>query len=216
MARTATAPLVDLSSSSAEPFRSLRLSLGMRAESETSTVLFTSAEAGEGKSTIAANYARVCSMSVDSVALVDADMRQPSLHQIFRIPRAPGLVDVCSDGSALEDALVPIPGFGRLCVLPAGSAFARPADLAASPRMTRALEELREAADRVIIDSPPLLSAADAGSLATAPHVGVVLVVDHSSKRRTVLSALRKLELIDANILGVVLNHQGRLSNYGY
>jgi capsular exopolysaccharide synthesis family protein len=189
----------------------------MRSESEPSSViLFTSAEAGEGKSTIAANYARICSMGVDSVALVDGDMRQPNLHQIFGIPRVPGLVDVCSDGLTLDDALVPISGFGRLSVLPAGSSFARTADLAASPRMLRLLEQLRATYDRVIIDSPPLLSAADAGSLATAPHVGVVLVVDHSSKRRTVLSAVHKLELIEANILGVVLNHQGRLSTYGY
>ena len=217
MARRSSATLVDLSSSSAEPFRSLRLSLGMRSESESSpVVLFTSAEAGEGKSTIAANYARICSMSVNSVALVDADMRQPSLHQIFGIARTPGLVDVCSDGVVLDDAMVAIAGFGRLSVLPAGSTFGRPADIASSGRMGSVVDQLRSAYDTVIVDSPPLLSAADAGAIATLPQVGVVLVVDRSAKRRTVMNAVRKLRLIDAKLHGVVLNHEGRLSAYGY
>jgi capsular exopolysaccharide synthesis family protein len=217
MARQSAAPLVDLGSSSAEPFRSLRLSLGMRLETgSASVILFTSAEAAEGKSTIASNYARVCSMSAKSVVLVDGDMRQPNLHQIFGIARIPGLADVCAGDAALEETVVPIPGFGRLSVLPAGSSFGRPADLASSPRMANVIEQLRETYDNIVVDTPPLLSAADAGSIATFPHVYVVLVVDKSAKRRTVMNAVRKLELIDARVLGIVLNHEGRLSAYGY
>jgi capsular exopolysaccharide synthesis family protein len=217
MVQAVKSALVDLGTASAEPFRSLRLSLAMRRDSEgPSVVLFTSAEAGEGKSTIAANFGRTLSMGIKSVVLVDADMRQPNLHQLFALPRAPGVVDVCADTVAVEKALVPIPGFGNLSVLPAGSAFARTADLAASPRMARLVEYLTGQYGSVILDTPPLLSAADAGALATLPNVDVVLVVDRSSKRRTVLSAVRKLELINANVLGVVLNHEGRLSTYGY
>lgn len=209
--------LVDLSSASAEPFRSLRLAVGMRRGGRTAgVVLFTSAESGEGKSTIAANYARVCSMSVESVVLVDADMRQPNLHDTFGIARAPGLVDVCTDDLSLERAIVPVPGFGQLSVLPAGSPFARTADVAASPRMAGVIEELHAKYGTVVLDSPPLLSAADAGALATLPDVDVVLVVDKSAKRRTAMGAVRKLELISANVVGIVLNHQGRLSTYGY
>src|SRR3954453_22431219 len=202
--------LVDLSSPSAEPFRSLRLSLGMRLEPETQpVVVFTSAEAGEGKSTIASNYARVCSMGVKSVALVDGDMRQPSLHQIFELPRVPGLADVCADQAPLDDAVVRTVGLGQLSLLPAGSTVGRPADLLSSPRMATVVEQLRNTYDTVVIDTPPLLSAADAGAVATLPHVGVVLVVDSSSKRRTVTNAIRKLELIEAQVFGIVLNHQG-------
>jgi capsular exopolysaccharide synthesis family protein len=210
-------PLVDLSSPSAEPFRSLRLAVGMRREGRAGEViLFTSAEPGEGKSTIAANYARVCSMSTNSVALVDADMRQPNLHEIFGISRAPGLVDVCLDQITVDEAIIPVRGFGQLAVLPAGSSFARTADIASSPRMGRVLEELQASYGTIVVDTPPLLSAADAGALSTIPGVDVVLVVDKSAKRRTVLNAVRKLELISANVIGVVLNHQGRLSTYGY
>ena len=210
-------PLVDLSSPSAEPFRSLRLALGMRREDRASEViLFTSAEPGEGKSTIAANYARVCSMSMKSVALIDADMRQPNLHEVFGISRTPGLVDVCLDEIAADEAIIPVRGFGQLAVLPAGSSFARTADIASSPRMARVLEEVQASYDTIVVDTPPLLSAADAGALSTLPDVDVVLVVDKAAKRRTVLNAVRKLELISANVIGVVLNHQGRLSTYGY
>jgi capsular exopolysaccharide synthesis family protein len=187
-----------------------------RGGDESEVVLFTSAEPGEGKSTMAANYARVCSLSMKAVMLVDADMRQPNLHEVFGISRTPGLVDVCLDEIAVQEAIVAVPGFGQLSVLPAGSSFARTADVASSPRMGSVIEELRANYGTVVLDSPPLLSAADAGAIATLPGVDVVLVVDKSAKRRTVLNAVRKLELIDANVLGVVLNHRGRLSTYGY
>jgi capsular exopolysaccharide synthesis family protein len=216
MSPEAASALVDLGSPSAEPFRSLRLALGMRLEAGPAAILFTSAQAGEGKSTIASNYARISSMSAKSVALIDADMRQPSLHEVFGISRSPGLTDVCADGAAIEDTLVPIAGFGRLSVLPAGSAVGRPADLASSSRMANVIEQLRAKFDTVVIDTPPLLSAADAGALATLPGVAVVLVIDKSAKKRTVVNAVRKLELIEAHVLGLVLNHEGRLSTYGY
>ena len=135
---------------------------------------------------------------------------------MFGISRSPGLADVCADDTPLDDALVPIAGFGRLSVLPAGSAFGRPADLASSSRMARVIAQLNEKYDNVVIDTPPLLSAADAGTIATLPDVAVVLVVDKSARRRTVVNAVRKLELIDARVLGIVLNHEGRLSSYGY
>jgi capsular exopolysaccharide synthesis family protein len=217
MSRHATTGLVDLGSPSAEPFRSLRLALTMHTDPERSPiVLFTSADAGEGKSTIAANYARTSSMGTKSVVLIDADMRQPSLHQLFEIPRVPGVVDICTDNVSAEEAVVPVPGFGNLSVIPAGSAYARTADLASSPRMGRLIGHLSDNYDSVILDTAPLLSAADAGALATLPNVDVVLVIDQSAKRRTILNAMRKLQLINANVLGVVLNHEGRLSTYGY
>src|SRR5438552_342516 len=82
--------LVDLSSPSAEPFRGLRLALSLRPEARTGkAILFTSAEAGEGKSTIAANYALVASLGQGDVLLMDGDLRRPILHELFGVPRAP-------------------------------------------------------------------------------------------------------------------------------
>lgn len=213
------AGLVDAASPSAEPFRSLRLALALRTDgqgAQTNIVVFTSAEPGEGKSTVAANYALVSSLSHANVLLVDADLRRPILHEFFGISRAPGLVELLAAGPDFKQFVQPIPVLGRLDVLPAGRPIPRSGDLAASSRMGEALRQASEQYSLVVLDSPPVLSAADAAGLASHAGVEVVLVVKRSGRRRTVAKALRKLELIEANVAGIVLNREGRLSSYGY
>jgi Mrp family chromosome partitioning ATPase len=68
----------------------------------------------------------------------------------------------------------------------------------------------------VVVDTPPILSAADAATVATATGADIVLVVDRSSRRRAVVRALRELALVQANVLGVVVNREGSLARYGY
>lgn len=209
--------LVDLGAPSSEPFRTLRLALQLRSESRTGNmVIFTSAEPGEGKSTLAANFALVSSMSNNSVLLVDADLRQPVLHEVFGLPRTPGLVEVLATGSPVESFVHPAPTVGRLDVLTAGQPIPQSADLSSSKRMGEMLHQASERYELVVLDSPPVLHAADAGGLASHHETEVVLVVTRSTKRRTVAKALRKLELIEANVAGLVVNRDGRLAAYGY
>ncbi|MDX6423491.1 MAG: protein-tyrosine kinase [Gaiellaceae bacterium] len=212
-----TQQLVDIGSSSAEPFRSLRLALELRAASRRGNiVLFTSPEAREGKSTIASNFALVSSLSTKSVLLIDGDLREPSLHEIFGFPRSPGLVDLFATPKALKDRAYPVAGLGALSVLTAGAAFGRSGDLVSSPRMGEILKVAAAEYGMVVIDSPPLLSSADAPGLASHPGVDVVLVLSKQTRRRTVMRAVRKLELLDVNVLGMVVNREGTLSKYGY
>jgi capsular exopolysaccharide synthesis family protein len=209
--------LVDLGAPSSEPFRTLRLALQLRSEARTGNIiLFTSAEPGEGKSTLAANFALVSSMSNNNVLLVDADLRQPVLHEVFGLPRTPGLVEVLATGSPVDTFVQPAPTLGHLDVLTAGRPIPQSADLASSKRMGEMLLQASEQYELVVLDSPPVLHAADAGGLASHHATDVVLVVTRSSKRRTVTNALRKLELIEANIAGIVVNRDGRLAAYGY
>ena len=209
--------LVDPGSPSAEPFRTLRLALQLPSvERPGNVLLMTSAEPGEGKSTLAANYAVVSAVGLRNVLLIDADLRRPSLHEFFGLPRSPGLVDLAVSNGHLNEITRKVTGFGTLDLLTAGSPVRRAGDLTASARMAAILEEAAQTYSLVVIDSPPLLSAADAAGIASLPNVAVLLVVGNGARRRQVRSALRKLELIDANVSGAVMNKDGRLSAYGY
>jgi capsular exopolysaccharide synthesis family protein len=209
--------LFDNRSPQQEAVRRLRTQLLLPDRGEPlKTVMVTSAEPGEGKSTLAANFALVSSMSNNNVLLVDADLRQPVLHEVFGLPRTPGLVEVLATGSPVDTFVQPAPTLGHLDVLTAGRPIPQSADLASSKRMGEVLLQASEQYELVVLDSPPVLHAADAGGLASHHATDVVLVVTRSSKRRTVTNALRKLELIEANIAGIVVNRDGRLAAYGY
>lgn len=208
--------VVDPSQPSAEPFRTLRLTLELReSHRQGNVIVFTSANPGEGKSTIASSYALVAAINHPSVLLVDADLRSPTLHEIFGTPRAPGLVDVVL-GQAPTVASHRVSGLGNLDLLTAGSQVASGGDFMSSKRMHDFVESAAENYDLVVIDTPPILSAADAATIATATRADVVVVVDRRTRRRALMRALRELELVRANVLGVVVNREGSLARYGY
>lgn len=208
--------LVEPSHPSAEPFRNLRLALELRSESRRgNVVVFTSASPSEGKSTIAANYALIAAMKQQRVLLIDGDVRHPSLHETFRVPRAPGLVDVLA-GEALETQTHRVRSFGLLELLTAGRALPGIGELMSSERMHSFVESAAATYALVVIDTPPVLAVSDAASIATRTDADVVLVVDRNSRRRGVTRALRELDLVGANVVGFVLNHEGSLARYGY
>ena len=94
--------------------------------------------------------------------------------------------------------------------------ISRPGDLAASSQFEEVLARARAAYDLVVIDSPPVLIAADAAGIASQEGIGALLVVRRHAKRRHVGNAIRKLRLMDANVLGLVVNREGSLATYGY
>ena len=205
--------LVEPDSPSAEPFRTLRLAVEARLGARKTTgLVFTSPRRRDGRSTIAANYAVVTSLVQRPVLLIDADMRKPILHELFGLPRSPGLIE------ALRDQLDPwavahtFHSFGGLQLMTAGAELSRPGDAAASPAMAELLERAHEVYDVVVIDSPPVLAGADASGLASHPGTNVVMIVNGSGKQRHVVSALRKLAITEASLLGLVVNQEGTLT----
>lgn len=205
--------LVEPDSASAEPFRSLRLAIEARIGSrETKGLVFTSPHSRDGRSTMSANFALVSAYVQRPVLLIDADMRNPSLHTIFDLPRSPGLVDVLRDRLDPWEVTHTFPSLGGLHVITAGSPLARPGDVAASPAMGDLLEKAYEDCEAVVLDSPAVLRAADASGLASHRRTEVVLVVKRSAKRRHVASALRELGVTEANVLGLVVNREGTLA----
>lgn len=196
-----------------ESLRTLRLALqigsGARAHR---SILFTSAEPGVGTSTVAANYGLIASLG-QNVLLIDADLRRPSLHSFFGIARTPGLVDVLRGGRAIDDVCHDI-GPGMLRLLAAGTRAVHAGDVAASEDMGDLLRAAERDHDLIVLDAPPVLASSVVGGLASHPGVVVVLVVTPGSKRRTIVKALRRLALIEADVAGIVVNRAGRLSYY--
>jgi Mrp family chromosome partitioning ATPase len=201
--------LVEPDSPSAEPFRALRLALEARLRTtNTKGLVFTSPRPRDGRSTIAANYAVVAAFVQRPVLLIDADMRSPSLHEMFDLPRAPGLVDALRERLDPWEVMHTFPTLGGLQVMTAGAPLARTGDVAASPAMDELLQKAFEECEAVVIDSPPTLVAADASGLASHPGTAIVMVVHRSGKRRHLVGALRKLALMEASVLGLVVNQE--------
>lgn len=219
--KTAQDRLVTLSaprSPIAEAYRLLRTNFQFAAvDRPLRRIVITSPGPGDGKSTTAANLAVVFAQGGKRVILVDADLRRPQQHRIFQRTASYGL------STALVDAATPVTSFLQptevpgLRLLTSGPIPPNPAELLGSQRMAQLMQVLNQEADMVIVDSPPVLSVADAAILANAAD-GVVLVADAGRTRREMARrAKESLERAGANLLGMVLNRMTRqTSGYYY
>jgi Mrp family chromosome partitioning ATPase len=203
--------LVDPSGPFAGPFVALRLAVELQPARSGNAVLFTSPQRGAGTSTIAANYALVAARTQGRVLLVDSDLRDPSLHRFFDVPSSPGLMDVLRDGVEPGRVTHTFAGPGELHLLTAGASSEWHGDFAASRQMDDLLSRAREEFDLVVLDSPPVLAAADASGLASHDGVDVVMVVAPRGRKRALVRAMRTLKLTEARLLGFVLNREGDL-----
>jgi capsular exopolysaccharide synthesis family protein len=183
-------------------------------------IMVASAVAGEGKTLTASNLALTFSESYQKrVLLIDADLRRPSLHTVFRLDTALGLGDGLMSGS--ETKMLVRQVSPRLAVLPAGRPSSDPMAGLTSERMRRLLDEAKQAFDWVILDTPPVMLLPDAHLLASMVE-GAVLVVRAGSTPHDLVK--RSADAIGrAKILGVVLNraeasgaHDDHYQYYGY
>ncbi len=194
-------------SMSAEAFRDFRTSfLYAAGDRPARTVMVTSPDAGEGKTTLATNLAiALAQLGTGDVLLIDANMRHPELHTLLDVPRGPGLSAFLA-GSAELPEVVRGTDIPNLYVIPAGRLPDNPAELLASHRLRQALEVLSEQFVHVIFDTSPLAGISDALNL--APRLdGVVLVLRHGQSDRAMAhEAIHRLLQVRAKVLGVVVN----------
>jgi len=201
----------------AEAYRALRTNIQFSSlDTVLRTVLVTSAGPAEGKSTTLANLAVVTAESGTRVLAVDCDLRRANLHTLFGLDNTEGLTNFI-----LAEGTGPLPaqptGVPNLQVLTTGPLPPNPSELLASRQMARVLDVLRDAADLVLFDAPPVVAVTDAAIL--APRMdGVLLVVDAGTTRRDWARRARaQLEKVNARLLGVVLNNaQVDTQLYGY
>jgi protein-tyrosine kinase len=188
-------------------------------QQKTKIVMIASAVPGEGKTLTAANVALTMAESYGRrVLLIDADLRKPTLHQLFQVPGAKGLLDGLEAGDAQAMALIQVTP--RLSVLPAGSATTDPMRLLVSERMRQVLNEAAQAFDWVIVDTPPIALVPDAHVLADMVHAAILVIRAGSTPHDLISDAVNTLGR--PRVLGAVLNcvdaneMAGGRGQYGY
>lgn len=190
----------------AEAFRQIRTNLQFaNVNSSSRTVLVTSSLPGEGKSTTAVNMAIALAQSGQRVILIDADLRRPTIAGFLGLENGAGLTTALIGAADTSDLLQPW-GEDELYVLTSGQIPPNPSELLGSHSMELLLAKFSTEFDAVVIDAPPLIPVTDAAVLAQKVG-GVVLVVGTGKiKTQDLQKSLSSLELVDANIMGVVLN----------
>lgn len=210
-------------SEASESYRSLRTSLLYRCgEAAPKVLLVSSCSPSEGKTQTAINCALVLAQQGGSVLLVDGDLRNPAIHEVFGISQGPGLTEVLSSACIQDDASVTSEVLPKLAILSAGAAAPFPAEMLASTRMTNLLERWRLDYDYVVIDTPPASMFTDAVVLGSRADA-VLLVARSGVTTKYALRYSRDLmRRANVNLAGVVLNGIDRkyessyFHRYGY
>jgi capsular exopolysaccharide synthesis family protein len=205
---TALALVDDARSAVSESYRHLRTSLLLSSAGQApKTILVTSSQPSEGKTTTAINTAFMLAQTGADVLIIDCDLRRPRLHSNFNVSNARGLTNYLAGEMELDELLQPYEKQPNLKLLPSGPIPPNPAELLGSDEMRRLLVTLSERFTHIVVDSPPAISFTDASILSTIVD-GVILVV-HSgrSSRAVVRRAKQQLLDVGAHIFGVVLNN---------
>lgn len=211
--RTGASALVMLSSSKStavqrarESFRRLRTSLQYLATTDNiHSLLITSAQPGEGKSVTATNLAIALAQGGSPTVLVSADMRRPSIEKLFGISNTEGLSSALQAREVTPPPIVSV-GVDNLAVIPSGPTPANPGELLGSARFRDLIRRLEATYEYVVVDTPPVLSAAD--SIAASASVGgcIVLVDSRRTDTPTLLQVRSDLDRAGARVLGAILN----------
>ncbi|SCH19713.1 MULTISPECIES: CpsD/CapB family tyrosine-protein kinase [unclassified Romboutsia] len=201
-----------------EAYRGIRTFLTV--DENIKTILITSSEMNEGKTTTVANIAR-CFSELDNkkTIVIDCDFRKQSINKYFRLSKnTKGLSDIIYENKELE---ICVQKDGDLDILCSGTFKANPAVLLQSSKMKKLIEYLKEKYDYILIDSPPVGRVNDACIIAQYVDGTVVVAASKETEKSQVKVTKDRLEKVNANIIGVVLNkfktnEYKSYSYYGY
>ncbi len=203
-----------------EPFHRLRVGLELLSlDDPFRTVVVTSAESGEGKTTVAVGLARAAAQAGDRVLLIDADLRLSQVGDRLGLDIKHGLEDVLNGGVSLRDALEVVPGTAnRLSVLGA-TAVEHPWRLVASDRMGNLVVAQGRLFDLVVIDTPPVLAVSDALPLCEAVSAVVMVARVNHTRRSSLRRAFEVVAVAQGGVVGIVATGERRPDvdgNYAY
>ena len=189
----------------AEAYRSLRTNIQYSSfDKKYQTLVVTSANPGEGKSTVSHNLALALAQGESKVLLVDCDMRRRSIHKTFKISNTYGISDLLVGNKKLES--VANKYNDNLSIVPAGKIPPNPAEMLASKVMTAFLEEMKNYFDYIVLDTPPLQAVTDAQVLSTKVDGSLIVVRAGVTKKDAVHNAVSIIKKVKGNIIGTVLN----------
>lgn len=200
-----------------EQYRTIRTNIKFSAMSKKrNIIMITSPTTGEGKSTTAANLAVSMAQNKEKVLLIDANLRNPSIHSIFKISNKVGLTSILSESlqPSLEETVYKT-GMGSLDVLTSGPIPFNPGEIIGLKVMQDFLTQCEKVYDVVLIDSPSIMEVTDTKILANYCN-GIVLVFNSGrTELKNAIATKRILEFVEDKIVGVILNEnpQNRLIN---
>jgi len=181
--------------------------MGSDTERRIKTILFSSPSEGEGNSTVLLNFAITLASEGEKVLLVDANLRNPALHDIFTLDKEVGLTELLTGENTLKDVIKKT-ALDNLAVITSGIPNSNPSAIFTTQSLGSSLEQMKTQADWVLFDSPPINAYNDASSLASKMD-GVVMVVEAEKTRwEVVQSARQHIENGKLKILGVILNRR--------
>lgn len=200
----------------AECYRVLRTSLEYSSvDKELKSIVITSSEPGEGKSTIAGNLAAIIAQNNKRVIIIDCDLRKPTLHKKLGISNTIGLTEYIIGKFGLNNVIQELDD--NFSVITSGKIPPNPSEVLGSKTMSELLEVLSIRYDYIILDTPPLRAVTDAQVLAGKCDGTILVIRAEATSKDSVLKAYKELEKVRANILGAVLNGiKGNDKNYYY
>lgn len=213
----AVVSLAEPTSPAAESFRTLRTAVQfLSLERPVRSLLVTSPNANEGKTTVVANLGVVLARAGFKVVTVGCDLRRPELHDRFDIPNTFGFTSLLLGETTAEDALQPVEGVDRLRVLSSGPTPPNPSELLSLRRTSELITNLAADGTILLLDSPPILAVTDA--LVLSQKVDAVLLVCAAgvTSRRDAERAVELLDQVDAPLVGTLLNGTVESGGYGY
>ena len=192
-------------SAEAEAYKTLRTNVQYSSISKKiKTLLVTSADSKDGKSTVCSNLGVTFSQNGQSVIILDCDFRKPSIHKFFNISNSAGITDILLGEQKLEETIQHYNS--NTDILTAGNIPPNPSEILGSQSMINLLSFLSERYDIVIIDSPPVGVVTDAQIISASVDGTLVVIRAEETKAKRVTEAVNLLKKVDANIIGMVLN----------
>jgi polysaccharide biosynthesis transport protein len=207
-------PHTDSRSAISEAYRAFRTSLLLASANSPKVMVVTSSFAREGKTTTSINLAVVLAQMGKPVLLIDADLRRPRLHRVFRGAKNVGLVNYLAANAPLEQIVQPTEVPNLFTIL-AGPIPPNPSELLGSDRMKLLIQEIRSRYAFVIFDSPPVLAVADAIVLSAGADGVILCVHGGRTPRELVARSAERLRQSKIPVLGAILNNVD-LHQYGY
>lgn len=198
-----------------ENFRILRTNLQYSSlDKKYKVIVITSSNPGEGKTTISSNLALTLAEEDKKVVLIDCDLRRPYIHRIFKISNGNGLSQVLLGKKDFNIASTKYKE--NLTILTSGYIPPNPAEMLASDKMSKLLDNLREEFDYIILDTPPVLLVTDSQILSTKADGTILVVKSEKTKKTEVKDSIELLKKVNANIIGTVLNGVNSKENKHY
>ena len=195
----------NLNSMEAEAYKTLRTNIEYSPiRNKIKTILITSADSKDGRSTVCKNIGMAFAENGQSVIIIDCDFRNSSMHKLFNIPNSYGLSELLTEKVKLEDIINNYSS--NISILTTGEPPTNPSEILGSEKMDNLLKFLKEKYDLILIDSPPVELVTDAQILSTKVDGTIMVIMAEKTKSKRVIEAINLLKDVNADIIGIILN----------